>query len=81
MDDSKEKRIQPSPWELDTVRQYAENFARFKGRCPKDRDEFVEWLLEYGHMQNSLFKAMETAFKEHLNTCARAIVIPGDFLK
>lgn len=57
--------------EVDSARMYVVH----KGRLPKDAQELVEWLREYGEFETRRLQAIEAAFKEHLDACNRPFLL------
>lgn len=68
------------PREIDWRRNYAEGFARMKGRLPENRLEFAEWLLEFGKDLEARLQLAIEVFEDHMRTCNRPVILSKDWL-
>lgn len=62
--------------ELRIVIDKATAYTISKGRMPKDVHELREWLREFAEFEMKCYEAVETAYREHLNSCTRPIIVP-----
>jgi hypothetical protein len=46
-----------------------------KGRLPKDFEELIEWLNEFAEFERKCSLNMYEAYREHLATCNRPMII------
>lgn len=59
----------------------AKMYTIHKGRMPKDVHELREWLREFAELESKFNEALMKAYKAHMETCNRPIIMDGFVLE